>query len=106
MLYGDLHRDVGEITRLRMPVKGTKGSVEAVILALGSTGAFTAGLEMLRSWLGRDRTRRLEISYTVDGRTESVLIAGDDIDKDGITRLSDAVARRLGEAPWTDTAPS
>lgn len=106
LLFQELQREVGGVSRRHEPVAGTKGGVEVVIMALGSAGAFTAGLEMLRSWLGRDRSRKLDISYTVDGRTETVSIAGDAIDKDAIARISDAVAGRLGKAPWTGTAPS
>jgi len=106
LLFQELQREVGGITRRHEPVAGTKGGAEMVIMALGSAGAFTAGLEMLRSWLGRDRSRRLDISYTVDGRTETVSIAGDAIDNDAMAKISDAVATRLGSAPWTGTAPS
>jgi hypothetical protein len=77
-----------------------------VILALGSAGAFSVGLEVLRSWLSRDRARRLDISYTVADRTESVSISGDAIDKDAMARIAEAVAGRLEGAPWTGTAPS
>ena len=106
LLFRELQREVGGVTRRRQPVEGTKGGADMVIMALGSAGAFTAGLEMVRAWLGRDRSRKLDISYTVDDRTETVSISGDGIDKDAMNRISDAVAARLGSAPWTGTAPS
>ena len=106
LLFQELQRDIGGVCRRREPVEGTKGGVETVVLALGSAGAFTAGLEMLRAWLGRDRSRRLDISYTIDGRSEVIAIAGDGIDKDAMAKLSEAVAGRLAGAPWTGTAPS
>jgi hypothetical protein len=106
LLFQDLQRGVGGVTRRHEPVEGTKGGVEVVIMALGSAGAFTAGLEMLKSWLARDRSRKLDITYTVDDRTETVSIAGDAIDKDAMAKITDAVAARLGNAPWTGTAPS
>lgn len=106
LLFQELQREVGGVTRRHEPVEGTKGGAEVVIMALGSAGAFTAGLEMLRSWLGRDRSRKLDISYTVDGRTETVSIAGEGVDKEAMAKISDAVATRLGSAPWTGTAPS
>jgi len=105
-LYRALQRELGNVTRRHEPVLGTKGGAEVVIMALGSAGAFTASLEMLRAWLGRDRSRRLDISYTIDNRTETVSIAGDGIDKDAMAKIAGAVATRLGDAPWTDTAPS
>jgi hypothetical protein len=106
LLLQELQREVGGVTRRTEPVAGTKGGAEVVIMALGSAGAFTAGLEMLRSWLGRDRSRKLDVSYTIDGRTETVSISGDAIDKDAMAKLTKAVASRLGSAPWTATEPS
>ncbi|MDQ6949938.1 MAG: hypothetical protein M3256_27740 [Actinomycetota bacterium] len=106
LLLQDLQREVGGVTRRHERVEGAKGGAEVIIMALGSAGAFTAMLEMLRSWLGRDRTRKLNITYTLDDRTETVSIAGDAIDKAGMTKITDAVAARLGKAPWTGTAPS
>ncbi len=106
LLFQELQRDVGGLCRRREAVDGTKGGVETVVLALGSAGAFTAGLEMLRAWLARDRSRRLDISYTIDGRSEVIAIAGDGIDKDAMAKLSDAVAGRLAGAAWTGTEPS
>jgi len=106
LLLRDLQREVGGVTRRQEPVAGTKGGAEVVIMALGSAGAFTATLEMVRSWLGRDRSRTLDISYTIDDRTETVSIAGDAIDKEAMAKITDAVAARLGQAPWTGTAPS
>ncbi len=106
LLFRELQREVGGVTRRHRPVEGTKGGAETVILALGSAGAFSAGLEVLRSWLGRDRARRLDISYTVADRTESVSISGDAIDTDAMAKIAEAVAGRLEGAPWTGTAPS
>jgi len=106
LLLHELQREVGGVTRRHEPVAGTKGGADVVILALGSAGAFTATLEMVRAWLGRDRSRKLDISYTVDDRTETVSIVGDAIDKEAMAKITDAVAARLGNAPWTGTAPS
>lgn len=106
LLFQELQRGIGGVTRRSAPVSGTKGGAEVVVLALGSAGAFTVGLEMLRSWLGRDRCRRLDISYTVSGHTETVAISGDAIDKDAMAKLTAAISTRLSSAPWTGTAPS
>ncbi len=107
-LYTGLDGEVGGIRREVERVSGTKGSVDTVILALGSAGAFTAAVEFLRAWLTRDRSRRLDVSWEVDGRTERVTVSGDAVDTTAIDRIAEAVALRIGEKPWPspDTEPS
>jgi hypothetical protein len=61
--------------------------VEAIILALGSAGAIMAAVEALRLWLTRDRGRRGQLSWTVQGERREVELAAD--------RLSEASAREL-----------
>ncbi|MGH9149319.1 MAG: effector-associated constant component EACC1 [Acidimicrobiales bacterium] len=95
-----LRKEVGGVRREVTPVDGTKGGVAQVILALGSAGAFTAAVEYFRAWLGRDRTRRLEVSWEVDGERQSVSVQGDAIDQSAIRALAEAAARRLGGAPF------
>jgi hypothetical protein len=68
---------------------GQKGAVETVILALASAGSVTAAVQCLRDWLTRDRTRVVEIAYTVDGREERIALRG--------THIDDETARQLTE---------
>jgi hypothetical protein len=107
-LYAGLDGEVGGVRRETERVPGAKGSVDTVILALGSAGAFTAAVEFLRAWLSRDRSRRLDVSWDVDGRTERVTVSGDAVDTKAIDRIAEAVAVRIGEKPWPspDTEPS
>ncbi len=94
--FAALGREVGDVRRETTAVAGTKGGLSSVILALGSAGAFTVSLDYFRAWLGRDRTRRLDISWTVDGRQETVSVTGDAIDKAALDKLAEAAARRIG----------
>jgi hypothetical protein len=80
-LLVDLEEKVGTVRRRSSPARGTKGGTEAIILALGSAGAITGVVEVVKAWLGRDRSRSLEI-ITVDegpGR-RAVTVRGDQID--------------------------
>lgn len=106
--YRGLDGEVGGIRRQPERVEGAKGAVETVIVALGSAGAFTAAVEYLRAWLGRDRTRRLDVSWAVDGHTERVTVSGDAVDMEALNRIAEAFAVRFGERPWPSppTAPS
>lgn len=108
-LYRDLDRDVGDLRRERAPVPGTKGAVESIVLALGSAGAFTVALDFFRAWLARDRSRSLDISWTVDGVQEQITVRGDAIDASTLQAIAAAAARRFGgsgEWPAASTAPS
>ncbi|HLM05709.1 MAG TPA: hypothetical protein VK402_11045 [Blastococcus sp.] len=107
-LYRGLDDELGGVRREGRPVEGTKGVVDTVILALGSAGAFTAAVEMVRAWLSRDRGRSLDVSWEVDGRKERVTVTGAAVDNEAIDTIASAVAARIGEKPWPNppTAPS
>jgi Effector Associated Constant Component 1 len=80
-LLVDLEEKVGTLRGRSSPARGTKGGTEAIILALGSAGAITAMVEVVKAWLSRDRSRSLEI-VTVDeapGR-RIITVRGDQID--------------------------
>lgn len=68
---------------------GSKGLVEGIIMALGSAGAFKAAVDCLRVWLARDRTRRIELAWTVDGHEERIVLQG--------TAVSNAEFEKLAE---------
>jgi len=70
-LYADLDASVGTIRRTR-PVAGAKGGADQLILALGSAGVFTAVVECLRAWLGRDRDRRIDVRWVENGAERSM----------------------------------
>ena len=98
-LLTDLRREVGGVRREMAAQAGEKGAVETVILALASAGSFTAALQCLRDWLTRDRTRVIEISCTVDGRDERLMLRGNHIDEATEKQLTDiAMSRWRGDA--------
>ena len=94
-LLNELRGEVGGVRRDMTAVPGEKGLVEAVILALGSAGAFKAAAQVLMGWLSRDRTRRIELAWTVDGREEKFVLTGDNIDASALDRLADLVRVRM-----------
>jgi len=81
----------GEVTVRRelVAAPGQKGLVEGIILALGSAGAFKAAVDCLRAWLGRDRTRRIELAWTVDGREERFVLQGTAIPNEEFEKLAE-----------------
>jgi hypothetical protein len=105
-LYAELSDAVDTRQRSR-PVDGTKGMVDQLIIAMGSAGVFTAAVECLRAWLGRDKDRRIELRWTQDGHERSVTLAGEAIDTQTMRDLARAAAAQAGGASWpAGTAPS
>jgi hypothetical protein len=96
-LVGELASEVGTVTRRHEPVAGTKGGVGEIVLAVTSGGVLTASIELLRSWVGRDRTRSVTVSWSESGRLSSVQLTGDATDPVDLHRL----ARLVSEAGGT-----
>lgn len=105
-LYRDLNAHVDTVHR-EHPVAGAKGTVDEVIIALGSAGVFTAAVECLRAWLQRDKSRRLDLRWDEDGVEHFVTVSGDGVDVDSFQELARAAAARVGGRAWpAGTAPS
>ena len=95
-----LREETGAAVRPDAAAPGTKGAVDQLILALGSAGAFTTTIEMLRVWLSRDRTRSVEARWTDgDGVMQCVSLSADMADSKTLAPLVAAVAQRIGATP-------
>jgi hypothetical protein len=105
-LYSAL-QDQADVVRRGSAVAGTKGTLDAFVVALGSAGAFTATLECFRAWLGRDRSRRIDVRWEENGAERFVTLTGDAIDVDSVRDIAKAAAQRVGGAAWpASTEPS
>jgi hypothetical protein len=80
-LLGDLKRNAGEVRKEITPVEGRKGGAEAIILALGSSGAIAAAVTVFRAWLSRSADRSIEIEGNIDGREVRLKLNGRNIDE-------------------------
>ena len=104
-LYADLHAQVDTVRRGR-PVEGAKGAIDQLIIALGSAGAFSAAVDCLRAWLGRDRDRRIDLRWVENGIERSVTLTGEAVDAETIREIARAAVDRVGGPPWpTGTGP-
>jgi hypothetical protein len=105
-----LHRELQALvdtTRRARLVSGTKGTIDELIVALGSAGAFTAMVECFRAWLGRDRSRRIEVRWDEDGAERFVTFRGDAVDAETVREIARAAAARVGGQAWpAGTEPS
>lgn len=99
-LHRSLRQEGAAIGVVSTPMAGTKGDVVvAVILALGSSGALTAAVEVLKAWLARDRTRSLSILVQDGESRRQLVIRGSDLDRDGFRELT-SLAIRHGFRKW------
>src|SRR5262245_20731520 len=90
-LHRELQARVDTVARGR-PVPGTKGMIDELIVALGSAGAFTAMVECFRAWLGRDKSRRIEVRWDEDGAERFVTFSGDAVDPETVREIARAAA--------------
>ena len=80
-LWQALTEEAGTVRRDATQVPGKKGGAETIILALGSAGAITAMVEVVKAWLGRDRSRSLKItSVDAAGGRRTITVHGEQID--------------------------
>jgi aminoglycoside N3'-acetyltransferase len=62
---------------------------------LTSAQALGAASECFRAWLARDRTRRASLSWTVEGRTETIVLEASGLDEVVFAQLHDTLRARL-----------
>jgi Effector Associated Constant Component 1 len=87
-LVGELRREAGPTRVARTPVAGTKGTVDQLILTLGSAGVIDAAVALLRAWLARDKHRSVEITVTgPDRQPTSVVISAENAGADAVAPL-------------------
>jgi hypothetical protein len=95
-LMASLRSEVGGVRRDYVAQPGDKGMIESVILALGSAGAFKMAVQCLSAWLARDRTRKIELAWTVDGREEKLVLQGTHLEPAHFEQLAALVRERMG----------
>lgn len=89
-LSSDLQAEIGSVRTEREAVAGHKGGVEALILALGSAGAFTAAIEIFKAWLSRSPDRVLTLTVVRDGKEHQVSVSGKGMSEDTVKELMQA----------------
>ena len=99
-LYAELADQVDTYRRGRS-VPGTKGTIDEVILALGSSGALTAVVECFRAWLQRDKSRSIDVRWDEDGVERRVTFSGDNVDTATVREIARAAAARVGGLAWS-----
>ena len=99
-LVRDLRVETGSLSIARTPVPGTKGSLDSLVLALGSAGVFTTALDVLRVWLARDKTRSVDLTYTDrDGKQQRLNVTATNSGSDALAPVIAAVAGQIEASP-------
>jgi hypothetical protein len=98
-LVDELRELAGPVGTERVPVPGTKGGLASIIIPMVSAGGLTAVVELVRSWLGRDRSRSLKVSWSDRGTVESIELSGADVDSTRFDDLLSAVTRTIEAGP-------
>lgn len=92
-LVQELRRETGPVRLRRTPVPGTKGAVDQLVLSLGTAGAFSLAVQLINSWLSRDKHRSVEISFTDgEGNPRSVRVSAENAGSDALAPLIKAAA--------------
>lgn len=94
-LLNDLRRNAGEVRKEITPVPGQKGGAEAIILALGTSGAITAAVAIFKAWLGRASDRAIRMKAKVGDRTVEIELSGANI-SEATLRAALGMAREPG----------
>jgi hypothetical protein len=91
----ELRSEVGDVDVQREPVAGAKGFLDTIVLPLASAGAVTGTIEMLKAWLGRDRSRSVKVTWAADGGVQQLELAGNSVDDAEFDRIVNSVAQQL-----------
>jgi Effector Associated Constant Component 1 len=98
-LVGELRAGADDVTTRHTAARGTKGAIDAIVVPVISAGGLTAVIELVRSWLNRDRTRSLKVSWSESGSVESIELSGADVEAARFDDLLQAVTRTLPAGP-------
>jgi hypothetical protein len=98
-LIVDLRENVGEVDVRRDAVPGAKGALEAIVLPLASAGALTGAVEVLKAWLGRDRSRSVKVTWSGEGELQQLEMSGTKVDDEAFDEVVRSVVAQLAAPP-------
>jgi Effector Associated Constant Component 1 len=80
-------QQAGVLVQRSLPEAGSKGAIDQLIISLGSAGAFTASIEIVKAWLGRAHDRRLSVKFFENGRPQEIELRGSAADEAAFERI-------------------
>ncbi|MET9904488.1 hypothetical protein [Streptomyces sp. NPDC006446] len=103
LLHEGLASEVPLAVRPTAGVPGTKGSgLPSIVVLLGSASVGGA-VAIIRDWLKRDRDRRIDLTWEMDGRKGKVTVIATTVDNASLqTALEHGLRRAFGAEPEDD----
>jgi hypothetical protein len=83
-LITDCQKNAGKVTKKHLPEEGKKGGIEPLLLALGTSGAITAAVDIFKAWLARDKTRSIKIKIDKEGVKQEIEVTATGMDADTV----------------------
>ncbi|MBP0904215.1 hypothetical protein ACFSKN_07960 [Mariniflexile gromovii] len=80
LLVRDLQGKATKVEKRTEPVEGKKGGLETLIITLGPA-VITGIVEVVKAWLARDRSTKIELSANINGKQVSFTADAKGIDK-------------------------
>lgn len=80
VLVSDLQGRATKVEKRIDPVEGMKGGLETLIVTIGPA-VVTGIVDIIKAWLARDRSTKIELSANIDGKTVSITADANGIDK-------------------------
>src|SRR5690606_35723508 len=93
VLVDQLNREAGDVRydASKHTGDGKKGAAATVILALGTAGAFTAAVQVIKAFLQRDTKRKLELRRLgPNGEVETLVFETEGLSTPQVERLIEA----------------
>jgi len=91
----ELRDHTNSVSNRSTTVPNTKGTVESIIMSLGSAGALTASIEFFKAWLGRDKTRNIKVLFGDEGNLQSIELTSTSINDGTFDALTNELVERI-----------
>ncbi|XCF05701.1 hypothetical protein ABI125_13360 [Tamlana crocina] len=86
LLVSDLQGRATKVEKRIDPVEGMKGGLETLIVTIGPA-VVTGIVDIIKAWLARDRSTKIELSANIDGKTVSITADANGIDKNTLKQF-------------------
>lgn len=87
--------NIGDLRQEARFTSGHKGTLETLIIALGSSGAITAAVELFKVWTQRDRNRCLHLTIKNGEQTTKFELDGTSANDDTMQSVMVAALQRV-----------
>lgn len=80
-LTRELKRGATDVRKEVVPVEGMKGGLETLIVAIGGSQIIPGIIELIKTWISRDKTRKVQVTVERNGDPVKITLDSTGIDK-------------------------